>query len=125
MFSMAENEVLRLLFLLFVGVGDAPPDVVALIPPATYFQVCKIEQTVDKMMELAARDPADPKTQVQQLLALRQLEIDVALLKKAPKATAFRRTLTQIAEGKLAADKQAFAQEYARRVLSRLDGRPI
>jgi hypothetical protein len=102
--------------------GVATPDFVALLSPPRYFQSRKIDTSIDKMMELASRDPKDAKTQVMQLTALRHLTNESEQLKKSAKFAEHRKTIEQIALGKQAQDKLGFAQEYAGVLLAKVDG---
>lgn len=115
---------MELLILALMGGGAFGPDLVNLVPPRSYFQARTIETTPASMMSLATKEPKDAKTQVQQLLALRQLTVETEALKKAPKYQEYRAALEQIAAGKKAADTLGFAQDYAQRLLARLDGKP-
>jgi hypothetical protein len=114
---------MELLMVALLAGGNALPDAVSFVPPRDYFQVREIQVSAEALIELAAKEPKDAKTQVQQLLALRQLDEDAAELKKAPKYADYRRTLEQIAAGAKAQDPQGFAKEYAQRLLARLDGK--
>jgi hypothetical protein len=104
-----------------LGGGVSSTDLVALMQPAHYFQSRQIELSLDKMVELAGRDPKDPKTQIQQLVALRHLADESDKLKKAASYATLRAALEPIAQGKKAADSTGFAAEYAQRVLQKLD----
>ncbi len=73
------------------------------------------------MIELAGKDPTEPKTQVAQLLALRWLGAHPEEAKKSDKARAL---LEQIAQGKKAQDSYGFARGYAQRALARIEGKP-
>lgn len=110
----------EILLLALLGGGMNSTDLVTLIQPTHYFQSRQIEVSIDKMVELAARDPKDPRTQVQQLVALRYLAEEVEMLKKSPNFASHRTVLEQVAQGKKASDPAGFAQEFATRVLVRL-----
>jgi hypothetical protein len=107
--------------LLAGAIGLPVTDLASLIDPADYFQTRNVEVKVEKMLELAAKDPADGPTQMAQLLALRWLAQHPAEAKKADQA---RETLTAVAEGKKAQDLHGFAKEYAQKALAKLDGKP-
>ena len=111
----------EILVLAVMSGGMTSADLVAMVPTSQYFQARQIEVSIDKMAELASRDPKDAKTQIQQLLALRHLADESDSLKKAPTYAAHRQLLEQIAAGKRAQDSLGFAQDYARRVLAKLD----
>jgi hypothetical protein len=116
-FGFAEILVLAVL-----GGGINSTDLVALVPPTHYFQTRNIDTSFAKMIELAGRDPKDPKTQVQQLVALRHLADEAEKFKKDANYAAHRAVLEQIASGKKGADKSAFAQDFAQKVLAKIDG---
>ena len=116
-FGMAE-----ILILAMMSGSIGSTDVVSLVQPTHYFQSRQIEVSFDKMIELAGRDPKDPKTQLQQLVALRHLEDEADKFKKASNYATLRATIEQIAQGKKANDPLGFAQDYANRVLMKLDG---
>jgi hypothetical protein len=105
--------------------GGEQTDAVSFLPPRDYFQSRKIKVSTDSMMELAARPPADPKAQVQQLLALRVLGEEAEALKDSPKYPQYRRTLEDIAAGNKAQDAAGFARDYAARTLARIDGKHL
>jgi hypothetical protein len=115
--------IAEILMLAMLTGGNALPDVVAFVPPRDYFETREVAVSAETMMDYATRMPTDAKTQVGQLLALRLLEADPDLLKKSAKGSEYRRTLEQIAAGTKAQDPQGFAQDYALRVLARLDGK--
>ena len=119
MIGLGFAEVL-MLALLSGGIGSN--DLVSLVQPTHYFQTRQIEVTIDKMVELAGREPKDATTQIQQLVALRHLTDETDSLKKATNYPAHRQALEQIAQGKKGADPLGFAQDYAQRVLGKLDG---
>jgi len=110
--------------LLFILLGGATPaDLVSLMHADDYFEVRKIDLTVEKMIELAGKDPSDGKAQIQQLLALRLLGDDPNEVKKSPQHEAVIKLLKQIADGTKAQDRFGFARDYAGRTLARLEGR--
>ena len=76
-----------------------------------YFKSRHIEIKATDLADLAAKEPADGKTQVAQLLAIRWLGEHGAEVKKASKV---RETLEEIALGKKGKDAQGFARDYAR-----------
>jgi hypothetical protein len=111
------------LLLLLAGSAGLPAnDIVSLMQPEDYFKARKIDVSADKMVELAGKDPADGKTQIQQLLAIRWLGDNAAQAKKADGARAL---LEQLAEGKKAQDPHGFAKGHALQSLARMDGKPI
>lgn len=73
-----------------------------------------------RIVETAGKEPADGKTQIAQLLAIRWLGENSEQTKKDAKARAL---LEDIAAGKKAQDPQGFAKEYAERSLALLDGK--
>ena len=118
---MTANFIAVLMVLMFSG-GEQT-DLVSFLPPRDYFQSRKIETSLEKMIELASQAPADPKNQLQQLLALRVLAEDAKELKASPQYKKYRQTLDEIAQGKTAQDPAGFAQEYAARTLACIDGK--
>jgi hypothetical protein len=97
-------------------------DIVSALPAKEYFEFRQIEPALDKLIELAATEPATGKAQIAQLFALKQLASEAAALKKSPQLADYRQVLKEIAAGKKGADKTGFAAEYASRVLTALDG---
>lgn len=118
MVAMGPAEIL-----FFVLLGASPADMLSLVHGEDYFRSRKIDITVDKMIELAGKDPVDGKTQLQQLLALRQLGADADEVKKSPQGDAALKLLTQIANGLKSDDQHGFAREYARTALAQLQGK--
>jgi hypothetical protein len=112
----------EILLLAVLSGGTANSDLVTLIEPTHYFQSRKIDISIAKAIELAGTDPKDARTQVMQLTALRYLAAESEKLKKTPMYVAHRQTLEEIALGKRAPDALGFAEDYARRVLRKLDG---
>src|SRR5262249_32852903 len=100
---------MQLLALLALS-GGASTDVVSWLLPEHYFKAHQIDVTAAKMVELAGKDPADAKTSIAQLLAIRWLGEHPGEVKKAAAA---RDLLQQIAQGKKAQDPQGFAREAA------------
>ena len=119
---MAGLGFAEVLMLAVLSGGIGSTDLVAMVQPTHYFQTRQIDVTIDKMVELAGRDPKDPKTQIQQLVALRHLADEAEQLKKSANYAAHRKALQEIADGKRATDPLGFAQDYARRLLAKLDG---
>ena len=109
-----------LLIFLMSLTGNTANDIVSNLPVQDYFQSRNIDVTIEKMMELAARDPVDAKTSLQQLLALRVLGEDPAKVKKAGNLAQNVKILEEIAAGKKAQDKLGFAKEYAGWALARI-----
>jgi hypothetical protein len=111
-------------FLVLLGSTASSPthDLVSLIRAEDYFKARNIAVKAEQMVSLALKEPADGKTQVQQLLAIRWLGENPAVAKKAEGA---RAALEQIAAGKKAQDPQGFARLYARQALARLDDKPV
>lgn len=112
----------EILILILLG-GTTPADVVSMLHADDYFQSRKIDLTVEKMLELAGKDPVDGKAQIQQLLALRTLGDDPSEVKKSGQQQAVMQLLQQIADGKKAQDPLGFARTYASRTLARLEGK--
>ena len=102
-----------ILFFLMPLSGNSVDDIVTLLPAEDYFQSRRIDTTIEKMMELAAKEPVDGKSSIQQLLALRVLGDDPAKVKKANGFAGHLQILKEIAAGEKAQDKQGFAKEYA------------
>ena len=98
-------------------------DLVSALPAKDYFEYRQIEPSIDKLVELAATEPATGKAQLAQLFALKMLVGDVAALRKSAKLAEHRQVLKEIADGKKAADKCGFAAEFAGRALAALEGK--
>ncbi len=109
-----------ILFVL-LGFGSNSRDLVSYLDPDDYFASRKVDTRVENLLTLAARDPENGKDEVMQLLAIRKLTANPA---QARKDARVRELLTQIAERKKGKDRLGFAQEYARRALAQLDGKP-
>ncbi|MBV9123252.1 MAG: hypothetical protein JO112_07845 [Planctomycetes bacterium] len=108
-------------FLFLLGSGHFGNDLLSVINAEDYFKARQVEVKAPDLITLAAKAPADAKTQVAQLLAIRWLGEHPEEAKKEAKV---HDTLAQIAQGKIAQDAEGFAQDYARRALARLDGQP-
>jgi hypothetical protein len=116
----------ELLMLMMLSGGSVAPDLVSMIDAKSYFQARQIKATPEKLAELATKDPADGKTQLAQLLALRQLAEDAADVKKAKDFAAILKQIEEVADGRKAQDPQGFAAEYAQRTLAALrGGKPV
>jgi hypothetical protein len=105
-----------ILFVL-LGFGSNSRDLVSYINPDDYFASRKVDTKVETLLALAAKTPESGKDQVMQLLAIRKLA-------EARKDERVRALLTQIAERKKGLDRLGFAEDYARRALAQLDGKP-
>jgi len=110
-----------LLFLMALGGNSVSRDFVGFVDAEDYFKAHHIEVKAEALLELAGKEPEDPKGQVAQLLALRWLGEHPDQANKAKQA---RATVAQIADGKKAQDRLGFAKDYARRTLALLDGKP-
>src|SRR5262245_42811620 len=97
--------------------GALPSDLVSLLNAEAYFQNNNIPVQADKLIELAAKAPADNKGRIGQLLAIRWLEENAGKLGGQKQAA-------QAALHKLATGPQGFARDYAARALARIDGKP-
>ncbi|MSQ95838.1 MAG: hypothetical protein EXR98_14965 [Gemmataceae bacterium] len=113
----------EMLVLVLMSGGMSSTDLVAMVPPAHYFQSRQVQVSIDRMIDIAITEPATPKAQVMQLTALRYLADEAENLKKANNYATNRDAIEQIAQGKKANDPQGFAKEYAQRVLMKLDGK--
>ncbi|MCI0462382.1 MAG: hypothetical protein L0Z62_35975 [Gemmataceae bacterium] len=116
-----ESAVGMILFVL-LGFGSNSRDLVSYLNVDDYFKSRKVEVTVERMLDLAAKSPMDGKDQVMQLLAIRKLTANPAEAKKDRRVRAL---LEQIAQGKKGKDRLGFAEDYARRALAQLDGKQI
>src|ERR1043166_5074102 len=113
----------EMLLLALFSSGLNSIDLVALAPPADYFKSRRFEPTIDRMIDVVIVEPDTPKAQVLQLMALRHI-LDVADdFKKAKNYDTNRLAIEEIADGKRGKDPAGFAQEYAKRVLAKLDGK--
>lgn len=104
------------------GLGLPANDIVSLVPIEGYFKSHGITASPRTMFELAAKEPADPRTQVRQLLAIRWLGENAAQTMKTEGAHAL---LEQIAAGKKAQDAHGFARGHAAQALARIAGKPV
>ncbi|MCI0680852.1 MAG: hypothetical protein L0Y71_02010 [Gemmataceae bacterium] len=120
MFGLGAIEVLMILFM---SGGAMSADLVSVLPAQAYFKARGIDITIDKAVELAAKDPVDGKTQIAQLLALRYLADESAKLKASPNVNQHRQAIADIATGKKAQDPQGFAKDYAAQALAQLEGK--
>jgi hypothetical protein len=111
-----------ILMFMMLAAGNMGNDLVTIIDAKAYFQARQIQVTPDKLAELATKDPVDGKTQLAQLLALRQLGEDAAEVKKAKNYQEILKKVEEVADGKKAQDPQGFAAEYARLTLATLRG---
>lgn len=111
-----DNPILWL-YLLLAGFGDSPCDLLSFLEPDDYFQARHVAVTPEAMEALATKEPADTRAEGARLLAIRWLG--------EHKVEEARETLLRLARGPNAADRLGFAQEYARRSLAHLDGRPF
>src|SRR5271166_4697449 len=109
-----------LLFVL-LGFGSNSRDLVSFLNVDDYFMSRKVEATTDQLLKLAAKSPVDGKEQVMQLLAIRKLTANPAQARKDARIQAL---LERIAESKAGKDRLGFAEEYARRALAQLAGKP-
>ncbi len=113
----------EMLVLALVSGGMNSTDLVALLPPAHYFQSRQIQVSIDRMIDIALTEPTTPKAQIMQLTALRYLADETDNIKKANNYATNRDAIEQIAQGKKANDPAGFAKEYAQRVLLKLDAK--
>src|SRR5262245_21923253 len=65
--------IFEMMYFFTLASGSTPTDLLALVEPRAYFKTRQIELTPAQMMELAAKDPSDPKSQIAQLTALKYL----------------------------------------------------
>jgi len=119
-FLMGPLELFMLLF--FSGSGQAA-DLVGLFSAEDYFKSRGVQVSFEKLIELAATEPSDAKTQVAQLLALRGLAEEPDRFKKSDGYAQGKAVLEQIAAGTKASDRLGFAKEYALLALARLEGK--
>jgi hypothetical protein len=118
---MAMVGLMEMMLFLLMSAAGQPTDLVTLLSPQDYFKTRGIDMSIAKMMDLAAKDPTDGATQIEQLLALRTLSED-GNFKNGANYQAQRQVLGEIAMGKKAQDKLGFAREYAQQALARIDG---
>jgi hypothetical protein len=119
MMAMGIWEIV-IVFGLLAGGGSV--DIVSTLPAKEYLKARDIEVSAEKLMELAVQTPDSGKKQFSQLMALSHLAAEPELIAKSPKMAEYRKTLSDIAGGKKAADAEGFAAEYAQRVLRTLSG---
>jgi hypothetical protein len=115
----------ELIMLMAFGSGGVTNDFVSMIDAKDYFRSRGVEVSPAKLAEIAARDPADGKAQVAQLLALRTLAADAAGVKKSKDYEAILKTVEEIAQGKKGNDPQGFAADYARLAAAALGSKTV
>ena len=113
----------EVLMIAVLASGTNSSDVADIVEPAHYFKSRDIVVTLDRMIDIAMREPKDGKAQIMQLTALRHLANESDAFKKASNYASNREAIEEIAAGKRANDPQGFAQEYAQRLLMKLDGK--
>jgi WD40 repeat protein len=119
LFDSLGAGLLDLLILLFFG-SNYSNDLLAAVDADGYFKSRRVAVSVATMIERASQRPADAKSSVAQLLAVRWLGEHPDQVRAEPKARAL---LEQLAQGKAAQDAAGFAREYAERALAKLDGK--
>src|SRR4051812_39880890 len=119
--AMVAMGPMELLLILLMSAAGQPTNLASLLAPQDYFKTREIETSIERMVELAGKDPVDGPTQLAQLLAMRVLGEDDKFT-KSPNYAAQRAVLEAIASGKKAQDRVGFAREYAQRLLARIDG---
>jgi hypothetical protein len=115
----------EILVLALMSGGMNSTDLAELIQPAHYFATRRIEPTNDRLIDIVITEPKTAKAQIMQLTALRFIADEADRFKKAKNYPTNREAIEEIAQGKRAQDAQGFAQEYAKRVLAKLDGAKI
>src|SRR5260370_14372748 len=120
--SIAAIGLLEMLVLLAGTAGLPANDLVSMIQADDYFAARSIAVNAKQMTELADKEPADGKKQVQQLLAIRWLGENPLATRKDVGA---HEVLEQIAAGKKGQDLHGFARGHAKQALARLDGKPL
>src|ERR1700686_1994774 len=113
----------EILLLALLSGGMNATDLVELAQPADYFKARRFEPTIDRLIDVVIAEPATAKAQIMQLVALRHIADESDAFKKAKNYETNRLAIEEIAEGKRGKDPAGFAQEYARRVLDKLDGK--
>jgi hypothetical protein len=107
--------VFPILFMLGVGGIGIPNDLVSYIDPESYFRSRQVTVTVEKMLELAGKQPTDAKGQVARLLAIRMLGEEPDEVKKEKEA--ILKVLEPLTKGQ---EGPGFTRAYARQTLLRL-----
>ncbi len=113
----------EILILAMLSGGMTTTDVVAMVQPTHYFKSRNVEPTIDAMIDTIIVAPDTPKAQIRQLVALRHLADEADKFKKDKNYASNREAVEEVADGKRGKDPQGFAQEYARQLLAKLDGK--
>jgi hypothetical protein len=119
MFGLGPMEVIVLLAL---GGGGQTGELAAFLPADIYFQSRNIETKIDTLVALASKEPADGKTQIAQLLALRMLAERADEVKKAENYKDLVKKIERIAKGEIAKDAHGFSRAHANHTLTALGG---
>lgn len=111
-----------LLYVLSAGSVNAN-DWMTMVLPTEYFKSRQIDPTIDRMIDFAIADIKTPKAQIRQLAALMHLADESDKFKSAENYELNRLAIEEVAAGKRGLDPAGFGQEYALRLLDKLDGK--
>jgi hypothetical protein len=121
--SMLRSRFISALTLILFAGAVRANDSMSAIEPKDYFKARDINPTIDRMIDLAIADVDSPKAQIRHLAALKHLLAVSDEFKKAKNYQSNREAIEEIAEGKRGRDPAGFVQDYAKRLLAKLDGK--
>jgi hypothetical protein len=119
---MSGSGFFGILFLALTSGSVNATDWMTMVQPTEYFESRRIEPTIDRLIDFVIVDVDSPKTQIRHLAALRHLADQSDSFKKAKNYDTNRMAIEEVAAGKRAKDPTGFVQEYAQRLLDKLDG---
>lgn len=121
----ADLPFMQLLLMVLSAGSVNANDWMMMVQPAEYFKSRRIEPTLDRMIDFAIADIKTPKAQIRQLAALMHLQNESERFKSAKNYESNRMAIEEVAAGQRGADPAGFGQEYAQRLLDKLDGKKI
>ena len=119
---MIGSRLVEVLILALTAGSVNATDWMTMVKPREYFKSRNIEPTIDRMIDFVIEDVKTPKAQIKQLAALQYLADEADKFKKAANYDTNRMAIEEVAAGKLGRDSTGFVQEYAKRLLAKLDG---
>jgi hypothetical protein len=122
---MVGSGFIQLLLASLSAGGINANDWMTMVQPAEYFQSRKVVPTVDRMIDFVVADIDSPKAQIKQLAALQYLSEEAEKFKASKNYATNRLAVELVADGKRGLDPAGFGQEYAKRLLLKLDGKKI
>jgi hypothetical protein len=121
-FVMSGSSFVGILFMALTAGSVNATDWMSMVQPTEYFKSRDIDPTLDRMIDFVIEDVNSPKVQIRQLAALQHLANESDKFKQGKNYNLNRMAIEEIAEGKRGKDPAGFGQEYARRLLAKLDG---